>query len=139
MILAHKISIKPTSNKHPTKLNQQYGCRNEKMHPRSWDRGSIRADLSIGLRGPIAQGPHKIGGTTLADCRMDILVAYIIFLKHLHLWPNNTYQSYLTGFSAFVGKGDPPSPNQGVIPPYQGLIPPPNLENFVLPSLKILH
>ena len=44
---------------------------------------------------------------------------------HLHLWPNNTYQSYLTGFSAFMEMGDPPpSPNQGVIPPCQGLIHP---------------
>ena len=41
----------------------------------------VRGGLSIGLRGAIAQGHHKIGGTTLADCRMDILVAYIIFLK----------------------------------------------------------
>ena len=40
-----------------------------------------RGGLSIGLRGAIAQGHHKIGGTTLDDCRMDILVAYIIFLK----------------------------------------------------------
>ena len=36
-----------------------------------------RAGLSIGLRGAIAQGHHKIGGTTLADCRIDILVAHI--------------------------------------------------------------
>ena len=33
------------------------------------------------LRGAIAKGHHKIGGTTLADCKMDILVAYIIVLK----------------------------------------------------------
>ena len=45
-----------------------------------------RGGLSIGLRGAIAQGPHKIGGTTLADCRMDILVAYIIFLKDTYIY-----------------------------------------------------
>ena len=47
-----------------------------------WEEiGTIRAGLSKGLRGAIAQVHHKIGGTTLADCEMDILVAYIIFLK----------------------------------------------------------
>ena len=40
-----------------------------------------RGGLSIGLRGAIAQGHHNIGGTTLADCSIDILVAYIIFLQ----------------------------------------------------------
>ena len=44
-----------------------------------------RGGLSIGLRGAIAQGHHKIGGTTLADCRMDILVPYIIFLKGTYI------------------------------------------------------
>ena len=44
-----------------------------------------QAGLSIGLRGAIAQGQHNIGGTTLADCRMDILVAYIIFLKGTYI------------------------------------------------------
>ena len=44
-----------------------------------------RAGLSKGLRGAIAQGHHKIGGTTLADCKMDILVAYIIFLKGTYI------------------------------------------------------
>ena len=46
----------------------------------------VRAGLSIGLRGAIAQGHHKIGGTTLADCRMDILVAYKIFLKGTYIY-----------------------------------------------------
>ena len=45
----------------------------------------FRAVLSIGLRGAIAQGHHKIGGTTLADCRMDILIPYIIFLKGTYI------------------------------------------------------
>ena len=45
-----------------------------------------RAGLSIGLRGAIAQGHKKIGGTTLVDCRMDILVAYIIFLKGTYIY-----------------------------------------------------
>ena len=35
-----------------------------------------RGGLSKGLRGAIAQGHHKIGGTTLADFKMDILVAF---------------------------------------------------------------
>ena len=46
----------------------------------------LRGGLSKGLRGAIAQGHHKIGGTTLADCRMDILVAYIIFLKGTYIY-----------------------------------------------------
>ena len=46
----------------------------------------LRRDvLFIGLRGAIAQGHHKIGGTKLADCRMDILVAYVIFLKGTYI------------------------------------------------------
>ena len=50
------------------------------------EMNGCRAGLSIGLRGAIAQGHHKIGGTTLADCRMDILVAYIIFLKGTYIY-----------------------------------------------------
>ena len=51
-------------------------------------RGAIaaaRGGLSKGLRGAIAQGHHKIGGTTLADCKNYILVAYIIFLKGTYI------------------------------------------------------
>ena len=44
-----------------------------------------RGGLSIGLRGAIAHGHHKIGGTALADCRMDILVPCIIFLKGTYI------------------------------------------------------
>ena len=44
-----------------------------------------RGGLSKGLRGAIAQGHHKIGGTTLADFKMDILVAFFIFLKGTYI------------------------------------------------------
>ena len=44
-----------------------------------------RGGLSKGLRGDIAQGHHKIGGTTLADFKMDILVAFFIFLKGTYI------------------------------------------------------
>ena len=47
--------------------------------------GFDRAGLSKGLRGAIAQGHHKVGGTTLADFKMDILVAFFIFLKGTHI------------------------------------------------------
>ena len=47
---------------------------------------SFRGGLSKGLRGVIAQGHHKIGGTTLADFKMDILVAFFIFLKSTYIY-----------------------------------------------------
>ena len=46
-----------------------------------------KARLSIGLRRAIAQG-HNIGGTTWGDCRIDILVTYIIVPRGTYLWHN---------------------------------------------------
>ena len=59
----------------------------------------IRAGLSKGLRRGIAQGHHKIGSTTLADCKMNILVAYIIYLK-------GTYICDPVIFIYFLDKGE---------------------------------
>ena len=50
-----------------------------------YDHDQFRGGLSKGLRGAIAQGHHKIGGTTLADFKMDILVAFFIFLKGTYI------------------------------------------------------
>ena len=44
------------------------------------DSTQLQAGLSTGLRGAIAQGHPKIGGTKLVNCRVDFLVVYIIFL-----------------------------------------------------------
>ena len=95
-----------------------------------------------GAKGAIAQGHHKIGGTTLADCRMDILVAYIIFLKGTYIYGpiiliNLTWQ----GFPLLWGRGTPPPPIKGSSLPIKGWsLPPPKsgkfcatpIENFAL-------
>ena len=58
-----------------------------KAHKKSYihTKSVGRAGLFKGIRGATAQGHHKIGGTTLVDCRIDILVAYIIFLKGTYI------------------------------------------------------
>ena len=78
---------------------------------------TVRAGLSKGLRGAIAQGHHMIGGTTWADCRINIFRINIIFLCGtyiyspiilIHLTNTNFY-----GFLAYLhagGKG-------GLFPP----------------------
>ena len=68
-----------------------------------------RGGLSKGLRGAIAQGHHMIGGTTWADCRINIFRINIIFLCGtyiyspiilIHLTNTNFY-----GFLAYLHAG----------------------------------
>ena len=72
-------------------------------------QGGARAGLSKGLRGAIAQGHHMIGGTTWADCRINIFRINIIFLCGtyiyspiilIHLTNTNFY-----GFLAYLHAG----------------------------------
>ena len=65
------------------------------------------------IEGAIAQGHHEIGGPTLADCEMDILVPYVIFLKgtyileHLGSWLLGLTASLLAGKQPLIYTGHP--------------------------------
>jgi len=73
---------------------------------RNMQPGLVQGRIIQGAKGDIAQGHHEIGGPTLADCKMDILVAYIIFLKgtyileHLGSWLLGLTASLLAGKAA---------------------------------------
>ena len=66
-----------------------------------------RAGLSKGLRGAIAQGHQVIGGTTLANFRIDILVAYIILLNALISVAKSYISVYLLRGRSGAPRGPP--------------------------------